>query len=69
MERQAFHRHVDVGDIGTGGTQGTYYGFSGVIANVLNNKLADKLSINVEYPWGTRNAEITLEFYNKPVGE
>ncbi len=28
-----------------------------------------KLSINVEYPWGTRNAEITLEFYNKPVGE
>ena len=32
----------------TGGTSGTYYGFSGVIANVLNEKLADKLNITVE---------------------
>ena len=32
----------------TGGTSGTYYGFSGVIANVLNDKLADKLAITVE---------------------
>lgn len=32
----------------TGGTSGTYYGFSGVIANVLNEKLADTLSISVE---------------------
>ena len=32
----------------TGGTSGTYYGFSGVIANVLNEKLADTLNITVE---------------------
>lgn len=32
----------------TGGTSGTYYGFSGVIANVLNEKLADTLNISVE---------------------
>ena len=32
----------------TGGTSGTYYGFSGVIANVLNEKLADKMNITVE---------------------
>ena len=32
----------------TGGTSGTYYGFSGVIANVLNEKLKDTLNLNVE---------------------
>lgn len=32
----------------TGGTSGTYYGFSGVIANVLNEKLKDSLKIKVE---------------------
>ena len=32
----------------TGGTSGTYYGFSGVIANVLNEKLADKMEISVQ---------------------
>ena len=32
----------------TGGTSGTYYGFSGVIANVLNEKLKDTLNITVE---------------------
>ncbi len=32
----------------TGGTSGTYYGFSGVIANVLNEKLSDTLKLKVE---------------------
>ena len=32
----------------TGGSSGTYYGFSGVIANVLNEKLADTMNITVE---------------------
>ena len=32
----------------TGGTSGTYYGFSGVIANVLNEKLKDTLNLKVE---------------------
>ena len=32
----------------TGGTSGTYYGFSGVVAQVLNEKLADSLNITVE---------------------
>ena len=32
----------------TGGTSGTYYGFSGVIANVLNEKLKGTLNITVE---------------------
>lgn len=32
----------------TGGTSGTYYGFSGVVANVLNEKLPDTLKITVE---------------------
>ena len=32
----------------TGGTSGTYYGFSGVIANVLNEKLKDTLKLVVE---------------------
>ena len=31
----------------TGGTSGTYYGFSGVIANVLNEKLKDQLNLTV----------------------
>lgn len=32
----------------TGGTSGTYYGFSGVIANVLNEKLKGTMNITVE---------------------
>ena len=32
----------------TGGTSGTYYGFSGVIANVLNEKLKGTLNLKVE---------------------
>ncbi len=32
----------------TGGTSGTYYGFSGVFAQTLNEKLADTLNITVE---------------------
>lgn len=32
----------------TGGTSGTYYGFSSVVANVLNEQLADTLNITVE---------------------
>ncbi len=32
----------------TGGTSGTYYGFSGVIANVLNEKLQGTLNITAE---------------------
>lgn len=32
----------------TGGSSGTYYGFSGVVANVLNEKLADTLNITVQ---------------------
>lgn len=32
----------------TGGTSGTYYGFSGVIAQVLNEKLSGSLNITVE---------------------
>lgn len=43
----------------TGGTQGTYYGFSGVIANVLNSKLADKMEISVEST-GASQANIQL---------
>ncbi|MBR2491758.1 MAG: TAXI family TRAP transporter solute-binding subunit [Ruminiclostridium sp.] len=35
-------------NMATGGTSGTYYGFSGVVAQVLNEKLADTLTINVE---------------------
>ena len=34
----------------TGGTSGTYYGFSGVIANVLNEKLKGTLNLKVEAP-------------------
>ena len=43
----------------TGGTSGTYYGFSGVIANVLNEKLKDTLSLNVEST-GASKANIQL---------
>lgn len=32
----------------TGGTSGTYYGFSGVIAQILNEKLPDTLNIAVQ---------------------
>ncbi|MBR2716651.1 MAG: TAXI family TRAP transporter solute-binding subunit, partial [Oscillospiraceae bacterium] len=32
----------------TGGTSGTYYGFSGVVAQVLNEKIPDALNITVE---------------------
>lgn len=43
----------------TGGTSGTYYGFSGVIANVLNEKLKDTLSLSVEST-GASKANIQL---------
>ncbi len=43
----------------TGGTSGTYYGFSGVIANVLNEKLKGTLNINVEST-GASKANIQL---------
>ena len=43
----------------TGGTSGTYYGFSGVIANVLNEKLKDTLNLNVEST-GASKANIQL---------
>lgn len=35
-------------NMATGGTSGTYYGFSSVLGNVLNEKLGDTLSITVE---------------------
>lgn len=41
--------------------------------NTLQTQLANpidiKLAISVEYPWGTRTADVVVEFYNKPVGE
>ena len=41
--------------------------------NTLQTQLANpidiKLTIKVEYPWGTRAADVIVEFYNKPVGE
>jgi hypothetical protein len=43
----------------TGGTSGTYYGFSGVIANVLNEKLKDTLNLKVEST-GASKANIQL---------
>lgn len=43
----------------TGGTSGTYYGFSSVVANVLNEKLADTLNITVEST-GASGANIDL---------
>ncbi len=46
-------------NMATGGTSGTYYGFSGVLANVLNEKLSDTLKINVEST-GASGANIDL---------
>ena len=43
----------------TGGTSGTYYGFSGDIANVLNEKLKDTLNLKVEST-GASKANIQL---------
>lgn len=43
----------------TGGTSGTYYGFCGVVAQVLNEKLADTLAITVEST-GASKANIQL---------
>ena len=47
----------------TGGTSGTYYGFSGVIANVLNEKLADTLKLKVEST-GASKANIQMLVQN-----
>ena len=44
----------------TGGTSGTYYGFSGVIANVLNEKLKDTLNLNVESTGASTTARLEL---------
>ena len=35
-------------NMATGGTSGTYYGFCGVVAQVLNENLADQLNVTVE---------------------
>jgi len=43
----------------TGGTSGTYYGFSGIVAQVLNEKLADELNITVEST-GASKANVQL---------
>ncbi len=43
----------------TGGTSGTYYGFCGVVAQVLNEKLADTMKITVEST-GASKANIQL---------
>lgn len=43
----------------TGGSAGTYYGFSGVIAQVLNEKLKDDINITVEST-GASKANIQL---------
>lgn len=43
----------------TGGTSGTYYGFSGVVAQVLNEKLKDVLAITVEST-GASKANVQL---------
>lgn len=41
--------------------------------NELQTQLAEpidiELAINVEYPWGTRTANVKVQFYNQPVGE
>ncbi len=34
--------------LATGGTSGTYYGFSGIVANVLNSACADSIKLSVE---------------------
>jgi TRAP transporter solute receptor, TAXI family len=46
-------------NMATGGTSGTYYGFCGVVAQVLNEKLADTLNITVEST-GASKANIQL---------
>ncbi len=43
----------------TGGTSGTYYGFSSIVAQVLNEKCADTLNISVEST-GASKANIQL---------
>ncbi len=43
----------------TGGTSGTYYGFSGIVAQVLNEKLSDTLKITVQST-GASKANIQL---------
>lgn len=46
-------------NMATGGTSGTYYGFAGVVANVLNEAVGDTLNINVEAT-GASGANIDL---------
>ena len=46
-------------NMATGGTSGTYFGFSGVIAQVLNGKLSDTLEITVQST-GASKANIQL---------
>jgi TRAP transporter TAXI family solute receptor len=48
----------------TGGTGGTYYGFSGVVAQVLNEKLKDTLNITVEAT-GASKANVQLVAANE----
>ena len=36
-------------NMATGGTSGTYYGFSGVVAQVLNEKVGDQLILKGNY--------------------
>lgn len=43
----------------TGGTSGTYYGFSGIVAQVLNDKLSESLKITVQSS-GASKANIQL---------
>ena len=43
----------------TGGTSGTYYGFCGVVSQVLNEKLSDTLNISVQST-GASSANIDL---------
>lgn len=45
--------------IATGGTSGTYYGFTGVVAQVLNNKLGGKINFTVEST-GASKANVQL---------
>lgn len=45
--------------IATGGTSGTYYGFTGVVAQILNNKLNGKINFTVEST-GASKANVQL---------
>ena len=45
--------------IATGGTSGTYYGFTGVVSQVLNNKLEGKINFTVEST-GASKANVQL---------